>query len=43
MSKERQRLNARMALRARKSDEAFQEWVRLLRDKAYVEMRLEER
>jgi peptidyl-prolyl cis-trans isomerase SurA len=43
MSKERQRLNARMALRARKSDESYQEWVRLLRDKAYVEMRLEER
>jgi peptidyl-prolyl cis-trans isomerase SurA len=43
MSKERQRLNARMALRARKSDESYQEWVRLLRDKAYIEMRLEER
>ena len=43
MSKERQRLDARMALRARKSDEAYQEWVRQLRDKAYVELRLEER
>jgi len=43
MSKERQRLDARMALRARKSDESYQEWVRLLRDKAYVELRLEER
>jgi peptidyl-prolyl cis-trans isomerase SurA len=43
MSKERQRLNARMALRARKSDESYQEWVRQLRDKAYVELRLEER
>ena len=43
MSRERQRLNARMALRARKSDEAYQEWVRVLRDKAYVELRLEER
>jgi peptidyl-prolyl cis-trans isomerase SurA len=32
-----------MALRARKSDEAFQEWVRVLRDKAYVDLRLEER
>jgi peptidyl-prolyl cis-trans isomerase SurA len=43
MSKERQRLTARMALRARKSDESYQEWVRQLRDKAYIEYRLEER
>jgi len=43
MSKERQRLAARQALRARKSDEAYQEWVRQLRDRAYVELRLEER
>lgn len=43
MSKERQRLMARQALRARKSDEAYQEWVRQLRDRAYVELRLEER
>jgi len=43
MSRERQRLDARMALRARKSDESYQEWVRQLRDKAYVELRLEER
>lgn len=43
MSRERQRLTARTALRARKSDEAYQEWVRQLRDKAYVEYRIEER
>jgi peptidyl-prolyl cis-trans isomerase SurA len=43
MSKERQRLLARQELRARKSDEAYQEWVRQMRDKAYVELRLEER
>jgi peptidyl-prolyl cis-trans isomerase SurA len=43
MSRERQRLVARQELRARKSDEAYQEWVRQLRDKAYVELRLEER
>jgi peptidyl-prolyl cis-trans isomerase SurA len=43
VSKERQRLAARQTLRARKSDEAYQEWVRQLRDRAYVEMRLEER
>ncbi len=43
MSKERQRLLARDAIRARKSDEAYQEWVRQQRDRAYVELRLEER
>lgn len=43
MSKERQRLLARQAIRARKSDEAYQEWVRQQRDRAYVELRLEER
>jgi peptidyl-prolyl cis-trans isomerase SurA len=43
MSQERVRLMARQALRARKSDEAYQEWVRQLRDRAYVETRLEER
>lgn len=39
MSKERQRLTVRQALRERKSDEAYQEWLRQLRDKAYVEYR----
>jgi peptidyl-prolyl cis-trans isomerase SurA len=43
MSKERLRLTARQALRARKSDEAYQEWLRQLRDKAYVDYRAEER
>lgn len=43
LSQERQRLAARMALRARKADETYQEWVRQLRDRAYVEIRLEER
>ncbi|MCC6535214.1 MAG: peptidylprolyl isomerase [Burkholderiales bacterium] len=43
MSKERLRLNARQSLRERKADEAYQEWVRLLRDKAYVDLRAEER
>jgi len=43
VSKERQRLGARQTLRARKSDEAYQEWVRQLRDRAYVEARLDER
>ena len=43
MSKERLRLNARQSLRERKSDEAYQEWLRQLRDKAYVEIRPDER
>jgi peptidyl-prolyl cis-trans isomerase SurA len=43
MSKERTRLLARQTLRARKSDEAYQEWVRQLRDRAYVELRLDGR
>ena len=42
-SKERQRLMARQALRERKSDEAYQEWLRQLRDRVYVEYRLEEK
>lgn len=43
MSKDRQRLSARQAIRARKSDEQWQDWVRQQRDKAYVEMKLEEK
>jgi peptidyl-prolyl cis-trans isomerase SurA len=43
MSREHQRLEARKALRARKSDESHQEWLRQLRDRAYIEYRLEER
>ena len=43
MSNERQRLAARQALRARKSDEAYQEWVRQLRDRAFIDSRLEEK
>ena len=43
MSREHQRLEARKALRARKSDESYQEWLRQLRDRAYVEYRLEEK
>jgi peptidyl-prolyl cis-trans isomerase SurA len=43
VSKERRRLAARQTLRARKTDEAYQEWIRQLRDRAYVEVRLEER
>lgn len=39
---ERNRFAARQALRDRKSDEAFQEWIRQLRDRTYVEYRLDE-
>jgi peptidyl-prolyl cis-trans isomerase SurA len=40
---ERLRQTARQAIRSRKADEAYQEWVRQLRDRAYVDTRLEER
>lgn len=43
MTQEGRRLNARKTLRDRKTDEAYQEWVRQLRDRAYVEQRLENR
>ena len=42
VSQERQRQTARQAIRARKADAAFQEWLQKLRDRAYVEYRLEE-
>ena len=42
-TKERQRLAARQSLRARKSDEAYQDWVRQMRDRAHVEIRTEDR
>ena len=43
MSPERRRLQARQALRERKADEAYQDWLRQLRDQVYVELRLEDR
>jgi len=43
LSQERRRLEARKILRERKSEETYQEWLRQLRDQAYVELRLEER
>ena len=42
VSNERKRLEARRTLRARKAEEAFDDWVRQQRDRAYVEYRLEE-
>ena len=43
VSAERRRLVARQALRERKADEAYQEWLRQLRDQTYVELHLDER
>ena len=43
MSRDRQRQAARGALRERKADEAYQEWLRQLRDRIFVEYRLEDR
>jgi peptidyl-prolyl cis-trans isomerase SurA len=43
MTKEAARIKARQEIRARKSDEAFQDWVRELRDRAFVELRLEDK
>jgi peptidyl-prolyl cis-trans isomerase SurA len=42
-SPERRRLVARAALRERKSDETYQDWIRQMRDRAYVEYRLEDK
>ncbi len=43
VSTDRARQRARQALRERKSDEAYQDWLRQLRDKTYVEYRIDER
>ena len=43
MSKESARLKARQEIRARKADEAYQDWVHELRDRAYVEYHLEDK
>jgi peptidyl-prolyl cis-trans isomerase SurA len=40
---EKSRETARNAIRARKSEDAYQDWLRQLRDRAYVEYRLDER
>lgn len=41
MRQEKRRLVARQAIRERKLDEAYQDWLRQLRDRIYVEYRLE--
>jgi len=43
MSQQQLRLGARQALREQKAGEAYLEWVRQLRDKAFVDYRLEEK
>ena len=42
-SEDRRKMNARQSVKVRKSDEAFQDWLRQARDKAYVENRYDER
>lgn len=42
VSAEREKLQVRQSIRARKADENFEDWLRQLRDKAYVEIRAEE-
>ncbi len=39
---DRTRMQARLALRERKAEELYQDWLRQLRDRTYVEYRLEE-
>lgn len=43
LSEERRRIEARRMIRARKAEEAFDDWVRQTRDRAYIEVRLEDR
>ena len=43
LTPERRRMQARQAIKERKSEDAYQDWLRLLRDRTYVEMRLEEK
>ncbi|HKE41282.1 MAG TPA: peptidylprolyl isomerase [Casimicrobiaceae bacterium] len=40
---ERERAEAQLAIRQRKADELFQDWVRQTRDRAYVEIRLDDK
>lgn len=43
MTKDAARVKARQEIRARKADEAYQDWAHELRDRAYVDMRLEDK
>jgi len=43
MSEQSARLKARQEIRARKAEEAYNDWIRELRDRAYVDLRLEDK
>ena len=43
LTQERKRMQARQTIKERKAEEAYQDWLRQLRDRTYVEMRLEEK
>jgi len=43
LPEERRKAAARQAIRARKADEAYQDWLRQQRDRAFVENRYDER
>ena len=43
LPQDRQRVVARQVLRERKIEEAYQDWLRQTRDRAYVDIRLEDR
>ncbi len=43
LSEERKRMQARQTIKERKAEEAYQDWLRQLRDRTYVEMRLEDK
>ena len=43
LSEDRKKATARAAIRARKADEAYQDWLRQSRDRAFVENRYDER
>jgi peptidyl-prolyl cis-trans isomerase SurA len=43
LSEDRKKQAARQAIRQRKADEAFQDWLRQSRDRAFVENRYDER
>lgn len=43
LSVDRKKIAARQAIRSRKADEAYQDWLRQMRDRAFVENRFDER
>ena len=43
LSEDRKKNAARQAIRQRKADEAYQDWIRQQRDRAFVENRYDER